>query len=75
MTPEEWEEMSEMADLKKRLKNAVQADFDIVSFEDEFFPYAVAWAGCTDIAKFQRKADAERFIKTFPKKSPIEHMP
>ena len=61
--------MSELEDLKKRLKNAIQADFQIVNVSNEIdtYPYAVSWAGCTDIALFQRKADAQKFIKTFPR--------
>jgi len=56
------------AELKHRLRDAQPSDFQIVEV-GEPYPYAVSWAGCSDIALFRRKADAERFIETFRRKT------
>lgn len=62
----EKEHLKDMSELKKSLRTATQKDFQIINGEEPF-PYSVSWAGCYDIANFQRKGDAEKFIKTFPK--------
>lgn len=50
---------------KKALREAKREDFQIIRIEDSSYPYAVSLWGCHDLAKFQRKADAEKFIGTF----------
>lgn len=59
--------MSEV-DWKKSLKNAVAENFSInnLEFEDGEIHYAVSFLS-REIAWFIRKADAETFIRTFPK--------
>lgn len=58
--------------IKNQLRTATQKDFQIVSDRDWNYPYAVSLHGCNDIACFKRKADAERFLATFPNRAPGE---
>ena len=63
------EELEDMARIKNLLRTATQEDFQIVSDRNWNYPYAVSLHGCNDIACFKRKADAEKFLKTFPTKT------
>ena len=68
----EREYLARQVNIRERLKNATSKDFQIVHI-GEPYPYAASLDGCTDIAVFKRKADCERFIKTFD--SHEEHQP
>lgn len=59
------QELRENGIIKNQLKTATQDDFYLVVGDDPY-PYAASLFGCYDIALFKRKADCERFIKTFP---------
>lgn len=61
----EREEFEMNAEIKRDMKNAKRNDFQLVVTGNDFYPYAVALHGCYDMAKFKRRADAERFIGTF----------
>lgn len=52
---------------KKKLRTAIPEDFQIVHLDGEY-PYTASFLGCNDIAIFKRKADCERFIKSFNRK-------
>jgi hypothetical protein len=56
------------AELKRRLRNADASDFQILDQGGTNYPYVASFYGCFDLAKFRRKADCERFIKTFKRR-------
>lgn len=63
------QELKDLDWVKRQLRNATRADFQIVDGCSPF-PYAASFYGCYDLAHFKRKADCERFINAFPAQAP-----